>query len=344
MFAHIGQGVRIAMLGAGSWGTALAALLATNGHEVRLWARQSNLVAGLLMERENVRYLPGIPLSDAIQPTTELEEALTTAEVVIFAIPSGALREVTLQAAPFCAPNALLISAAKGLEDGSGLRMSQVLAQVIPNAEARTVALSGPNLAVEVAQGTPTASVAASLNPQAAQATQRLFLGALNPTFRVYTGGDVIGVELGGAIKNAIAIGAGILDGLGFGDNSKAAFMTRGLAEAIRLGVAQGAQMTTFLGLSGVGDLMATGASRLSRNYRVGMALGQGRSLPDILTELGQVAEGVPTTRVLCALADRSGVEIPLCAALHAILFEGRPAPEMIRALMLRPPKDEHSA
>lgn len=333
--------VTIAVLGAGSWGTALAALLAVNGHDVRLWARDPALAHALRETGENARYLPGIPMPQTIMPTADLEAALTGAEAIVFAVPSGAMRQVAQEAAPYFAPNALLVSAAKGLEERTGLRMSQTLAQAIPGAEARIVALSGPNLAVEVARGIPTASVAASTNPEAAQATQRLFTGQPTPTFRVYTGRDLIGVELGGAIKNVIAISAGVCDGLGYGDNSKAALMTRGLTEALRLGVAQGAEAATFLGLSGVGDLIATGASRLSRNYRVGYALGQGRALPDILTELGQVAEGVPTTRVVCALAARSQVEMPLCAALHALLFEQRAAPDVIRELMLRPLKEE---
>ncbi|HZP84899.1 MAG TPA: NAD(P)H-dependent glycerol-3-phosphate dehydrogenase [Chthonomonadaceae bacterium] len=331
----------IAVLGAGSWGTALAALLAKNGHAVRLWARDPALARALREASENVRYLPGIPLPQAVTPTADLAAALTGAEVVVFAVPSGAMRQVAQEAALHLAPDALPVSAAKGLEERSGLRMSQVLAQAIPGTETRLVALSGPNLAVEVARGIPTASVAASTNPEAARAVQRLFTGQPSPTFRVYTGRDVVGVELGGAIKNVIAIGAGVCDGLGYGDNSKAALMTRGLTEILRLGVAQGAAAATFLGLSGVGDLIATGASRLSRNYRVGYALGQGRALPDILAELGQVAEGVPTTHVVCALAARSQVEMPLCGALYALLFEQRAAPDVIRELMLRPLKEE---
>jgi glycerol-3-phosphate dehydrogenase (NAD(P)+) len=340
-FAQIGKNAPIAVLGAGSWGTALAALLAANGHTVRLWARDAALVATLAVLRENSRYLPGISLPDTITPTTEIGSALAGAEVVVFAVPSGAMREVAREASGSLPPAALLISAAKGLEEGTGLRMSQTLAEVVENAGARTVALSGPNLAVEVARGIPTASVAASANAEAAKATQRLFSGQDFPTFRIYTGRDVVGVELGGAIKNVIAIGAGVCDGLGYGDNSKAALMTRGLPEAIRMGVAQGAEAATFLGLSGVGDLFATGASRLSRNYRVGYALGQGRALAAILAELGQVAEGVPTTHVLCDLAARSRVEMPLCSALYSVLFEGRVALDVIRELMLRPPKDE---
>lgn len=332
---------RITVLGAGSWGTALAALLAANGHSVRLWAREATLVHALRNTRENARYLPGIALSPSILPTTDRAEAAAQAQIVVFAVPSGALRQVAEEFAGQLAPDVLLLSASKGLEDSSGLRMSQVLAATLPDAEVRTVVLSGPNLAVEMARGVPTASVAASVNPEAAAAVQRLFTHQPSPTFRVYTGEDVIGVELGGAIKNVIAIGAGVCDGLGFGDNAKAALMTRGLSEAVRLGRAQGANEATFMGLSGVGDLIATGASALSRNYRVGKALGQGRSLFDILAELGQVAEGVPTTRALCDLAARSQVEMPLCAALNAVLFENRSAPEVIRELMLRPPKPE---
>ncbi len=337
-----GSSANVCILGAGSWGTALATLLADNGHAVRLWARDAALAEALSAARENRRYLPGIPLPEAVAPTADIETALAGAEVVVFAVPSGAVRQVAREAARHIASEALLISAAKGLEEGTGARMSQVLAAELPGSEGRTIALSGPNLALEVARGVPTASVAASTNPEAARAAQRLFIGQPTPTFRVYSGRDVIGVEFGGAIKNVIAIGAGICDGLGYGDNSKAALMTRGLTEAIRLGVAQGAEAATFLGLSGVGDLIATGASRLSRNYRVGFALGQGRALPDILAELGQVAEGVPTTRVLCDLAARSGVEMPLCAALHAVLFARRAPLAVIRELMLRPPKAEH--
>lgn len=332
---------RVAVLGAGSWGTAISALLAATGREVMLWAREESLVEQLRQRRENARYLPGISLAANILPTSDLVETLADVPAVVFVVPSGAVRVVAEEAAPHIGQEALLISAAKGLEEDTGLRMSQVLAQVLPDAEARTAALSGPNLAVEVARGIPTAAVAASANPDAARAVQNLFANPSAPTFRVYTGRDVIGVELGGAIKNAIAIGAGICDGIGFGDNSKAALMTRGLTEAIRLGTARGADATTFLGLSGVGDLIATGASRLSRNYRVGYGLGQGRDLADILAELGQVAEGVPTTHVLCRLAAESDVEMPLCAALHSVLFEGRVPGEVIRELMLRPPKDE---
>ena len=333
---------RIAIIGAGSWGTALAVLLGASPQaEIRLWARDTELAAALNAARQNARYLPGIVLPPIVAPTTDLARAVSGADFVVLAVPCGAVRGVALEMAPSLSSNAVLVSAAKGLEEGTGLRMSEVIAEAIPGVESRIVALSGPNLAVEVARGIPTASVAASISSDSARAVQGLFAAQPLPTFRVYTGRDVIGVELGGAVKNVIAIASGVCDGLGFGDNSKAGLMTRGLTEAIRLGVAQGADSATFLGLSGVGDLIATGNSRLSRNFRVGAALGRGEALTDVLAELGQVAEGVPTTRVLCGLARRCGVEMPLCLALHSVLFEGRAAPDVIRELMLRPPKEE---
>ena len=333
---------RIAVLGAGSWGTALATLLGTHPEaEVTLWARSHTLIVQLRQERENARYLPGFPLSSGVHPVSRLKEALDGAEIVVFAVPSGGFREVLKDALPYLPSDSLLLSATKGLEEGTGLRMSQVIAQLLPQNEERTIVLSGPNLAVEVARGVPSASVAASYSLPSAHRVQHLFAALPEPTFRVYTGRDVTGVELGGAIKNAIAIGAGVCDGLGYGDNAKAGLMTRGLTEAIRLGASQGAEAATFSGLSGVGDLIATGASRLSRNYRVGVALGEGRTLEDVLTEIGQVAEGVPTTRALYELANRAGVEMPLCEALYSVLFAGRGAREVIRELMTRPPREE---
>ncbi len=332
---------RIGVLGAGSWGTALAALLASNGHDVCLWSRDAELAARLTIERENRRYLPGIALAENVMPNADIAQVIAGASVIVFAVPSAAVRGVAHEIASALSDAAIMLSAAKGLEDETGKRMSEVLAEEIPTAANRIVVLSGPNLAVEVARGVPTASVAAAYEVEYAAQVQQLFMGQAVPTFRVYTGRDVVGVELGGAVKNVIAIGAGISDGLGYGDNSKAGLMTRGLTETIRLGVAQSAEMTTFLGLSGVGDLIATGASRLSRNYRVGFALGQGKTLDAVLQEIGQVAEGVPTTHVVCQLARSCGVEMPLCEAIYAVLFENRAPQEMIRELMLRPPKAE---
>lgn len=331
----------VCILGAGSWGTAIAALLADGGHQIRLWCRNAELAAAIQLERENRRYLPGTLLPPSVSSTSSLSDALCGADCCVFAVPSGAIRGAAADAAPYLREDMLIISASKGLEESTGLRMSQVLAAAAPINPSRLVTLSGPNLAVEVAAGAPTASVAAAEDAQAARAVQGLFGRQAVPTFRVYTGRDVIGVELGGAIKNVIAIGAGLCDGLSYGDNSKAALMTRGLTETIRLGIAQGAQAQTFLGLAGVGDLIATGASKLSRNYRVGYALGQGGALETILASLGHVAEGVPTTRVLHDLALSCGVDMPLCAALRALLFENRRPQDVIRELMQRPPKEE---
>lgn len=335
--------MNIAVLGAGSWGTALAALVANSDRDVRLWGRSPELIFQLMVDRENRRYLAGIKLPEGIDPTYNLGQALANVSVVILAVPSGAMRALLQEAKELIPADALLISAAKGLEEDSGLRMSQTIAQIIPGSEDRIVALSGPNLSLEVARGVPTASVAASVSHASAKAVQSLFTDTAHSSFRVYTSNDIVGVELGGAIKNMIAIGAGLSDGLGFGDNSKAALMTRGLTEAMRLGLAQGAEASTFMGLSGVGDLIATGASRLSRNYRVGLAMGQGRQLQDILAELGQVAEGVPTTHALNRLAAQSDVDMPLCSALYSVLFEHQNPNEEIRKLMQRPAGEEHT-
>lgn len=331
-----------AVLGAGSWGTALALILAQAGRTVRLWGRDEELIAHIAAARQNERYLPGVALPEAVELTHSIDQALEGAGAAILAVPSSAMREVAAAARDRISASTLLVSAAKGLEEESGLRMTQVLEQEMPGALSHAVALSGPNLAVELARGVPTACVAASPAPQAAAAVQSLFAGqAPVPALRVYTGTDVVGVELGGAVKNVIAIGAGVSDALGYGDNAKAALLTRGLSETIRLGMAEGALQATFAGLSGVGDLFVTAASRLSRNYRVGYGLGQGRALADVMTEIDQVAEGVSTTRVLCDLARRRGVEMPLCQALAEMLFAGRSAPDVIRGLLTRPVGEE---
>lgn len=328
---------KVCILGAGSWGTALATLVG-DGTDVVLWARTPDLAEGINTFRENRRYLPGVSLPARIRATVELEEAVEGADCIVFAVPSGAMRQVAELAGPLLGGARLLVSAAKGLEEDTGLRMSQLIEEGLGRPDPRIAVLSGPNLAVEVARGVPTASVAAAGSEDTARACQSLWMGA---TFRVYTSDDVVGVELAGAMKNVIAIGAGICEGIGFGDNSRAAFMTRGLAEITRLGVALGAKPATFLGLAGVGDLIATGGSRLSRNYRVGIGLGQGKCLQEILQELGQVAEGVPTTRAMCVLARKADVEMPISEALYSILFEGASVHHTLRSLMMRPAKPE---
>jgi glycerol-3-phosphate dehydrogenase (NAD(P)+) len=337
--------IRVTILGAGSWGTALATLL-PGCERVSLWARHSDLAAQIQTDRENLRYLPDVALPANVVATSHLAASVKDAECVVLAVPSAGMREVVALAAPFIRPGTLLVSAAKGLEASTGRRMSEVIADVLTQSPPRASqssplrlsALSGPNLAVEVARGIPTASVAASDELEAASACQSLFMG---PTFRVYTSTDLLGVELAGAMKNVIAIAAGVCEGIGFGDNARAALMTRGLAEITRLGMTMGARQETFLGLAGVGDLIATGGSRLSRNYRVGVGLGQGKSLPQVLGTIGQVAEGVPTTSAICLLAQRYAVDMPISQALHAALFEGVDPRQTIPQLMLRPPKSE---
>ncbi len=328
---------RAAVLGGGSWGTALSLVLAQNGWSCSLWARDAALVADLTTRRENQRYLPGFALPDRVIVTSSIAQALHHAEIVIWAVPSDAVRTTAELAQDLLAPETVLVSAAKGLEESTGLRMSQVLAEVLPTHSHRIAALSGPNLAVEIARGLPAAAVAASLSLPTRQAVQDAFTRRHLPTFRVYTNHDIVGVELGGSIKNVIAIAAGVCEGLGMGDNARAALMTRGLAEAMRLGTAMGAEPHTFLGLSGVGDLIATAISTLSRNYRVGLALGTGRTLEAVLAELGQVAEGVPTTHVLLQMADKHSVPMPLCKALYGILFQGYQPANAMNILLERP-------
>ncbi len=326
-----------AVLGGGSWGTALSLVLAQNGWYCNLWARDEELAQEIAQHGENRRYLPGHALPELVHVTSSLCTALQQAEMVIWAVPSDAIRETAQLVQHILPAETVLVSAAKGLEASTGLRMSQVLAEVLPNYSHRIAALSGPNLAVEIARGLPAAAVAASLSSAVRQSVQNAFSRMDIPTFRVYTNHDIVGVELGGAIKNVIAIAAGVCEGLGMGDNARAALMTRGLAEAMRLGSAMGAEPHTFLGLSGVGDLIATAISTLSRNYRVGLAIGTGGSLNDVLQELGQVAEGVPTTKVLWQLAGEYSVPMPLARALYGILFENYEPAKAMMLLLERP-------
>jgi glycerol-3-phosphate dehydrogenase (NAD(P)+) len=327
----------VAVLGAGSWGTALALLLGKKEVQVALWARDAELAEAIRREGQNPRYLPGFSLPASVSPTSDIAQAVGEAEVLVFAVPAGALREVAAAVRECLSFPRLLISAAKGLE-ADGSRPSQVLQATLGQHCGDIVVLSGPNLALELAREIPTATVVASTSPEAARRAQMLFM---HPSFRVYTNRDVTGVELGGALKNVLAIGAGISDGMDFGDNSKAAFITRGLAEMVRLGVALGAEERTFMGLSGVGDLFATASSHLSRNWRVGYGLAQGKPLAHILQELRQVAEGVPTTFAVCQLAERLGIEMPIAQTIRSVL-DGRLNPrDAIRELMLRTPKEE---
>jgi glycerol-3-phosphate dehydrogenase (NAD(P)+) len=328
---------RIAVLGAGSWGTALASHCARVGHDVHLWGRDPLLVNEIDAARENPRYLPGVPLPNAITVTASLEAALGSAAIVIAAIPSHGMRGVLRHAAPAVARNAILVSATKGLETDSLDRMSQVVEDEIGTDHA-IVVLSGPSFAAEVARGLPTAVVAASADQEAGRRVQEALKG---PTFRVYATEDVPGVEFGGALKNVIAIAAGAVQGLGLGHNALAALITRGLVEMSRLACAEGARRDTLSGLSGLGDLVLTCTGDLSRNRRVGIELGRGRSLEDILSHMRMVAEGVRTTRAALALGARHHVELPIAAQMAAVL-DGRTSPkDAVEALMLRRQRQE---
>ncbi len=324
----------VGVVGAGSWGTALAWVLAQKGLPVRLWGRSREQIAQIRRERVNRRYLPDVHLPDGIEATAELSE-LNECPLLILAVPSGAIREI----APHL-PNhqRLWIIAAKGLEPNTGKRLSEVVQESAGIPLPQIVVLSGPNLAGEIVRGIPTATVAASVNPDAAEQVQQLFMA---PTLRVYTNDDLIGVELGGALKNVYAIGAGVSDGLGFGDNTKGALLTRGLTEMMRLGAAMGACPETFMGLTGVGDLFATAVSRLSRNYRLGYAIAQGATPDEALRQLGQVAEGYATALVAEQLAHQHGIEMPLLSAIASLLRGTVSVRDALQSLMTRPPKGE---
>ncbi len=325
---------RIAVLGAGSWGTALAVLLAGKGYDVALWGRDRRLIEGLREARENTRYLPGVWLPEGVRVTADLQEALHRAGVVVLAVPSHAFREVVRLANPLLGTGTVVVNAAKGLEEGSLARLSQVFAEVAgPGRLARFVVLSGPSHAEEVGRRLPTAVVVAGPDPVVAEYVQELFMTAF---FRVYTNPDLVGVELGGALKNIIALGTGIADGLGLGDNTRAALMTRGLAEITRLGVALGANPLTFAGLTGVGDLIVTCTSMHSRNRRAGMAIGRGATLEQALGEVRMVVEGVRTTVAAYRLAARHSVSMPITEQIYRVLFEGLPPRAAVANLMTR--------
>jgi glycerol-3-phosphate dehydrogenase (NAD(P)+) len=328
--------MRAAVIGAGAWGTALADLLCRASHDVTLWAYESDVADCINTHHENRRFLAGIALPVQLKATSTADCAAEGAELVIFAAPSHALRAIARATAKGIERDATLAVATKGIEPVTFALMTDVVAQEIPDRP--VVAFSGPSFAVEVSQGQPTAVVAASTDLAAAQRVQQ---ACSSPTFRVYTHEDVTGVELGGALKNVIAIAVGIADGLGLGYNTRAALITRGLAEMARLGTSLGANAGTFAGLAGVGDLVLTCTGPLSRNRTLGVQIGKGVSLDRALAERETVAEGVLTARSAHALARLRGIEMPIVAAVHRILFEGDTAGDAMRALMTRELKGE---
>ena len=327
----------IAVLGSGSWGTALAFHLSSAGHDVRLWARSAELASEMTLTRRNSIYLPDVGLPPEVVATASLEEALYRSDIVVAAVPSHGARAVLRTAAPFVPRQALIVSATKGLEQDTLLRGSEVIAQEVRGVRPVAV-LSGPSFASEVARRLPTAVAVACADPVLAQDVQREFRAAY---FRLYASTDVVGVEIGGALKNIIAIAAGVVEGLGLGQNALAALITRGLAEIARLACAVGARRETLSGLSGLGDLVLTCTGSLSRNRHVGVELGRGRSLTDVLAEMKMVAEGVRTTSAALALGRKHGVELPIATQMAEVLSGARSAVVAVEELMLRPQKTE---
>jgi glycerol-3-phosphate dehydrogenase (NAD(P)+) len=331
--------MRCTVIGGGAWGTALAHVLGTNGHEVTLWAREPEVVESVNMRHENEMFLAGAPLSKGVKASGDMGAALADAKIVIYAAPSAHLRKIAKLAAPHVAKGAILGVATKGIEEGTLALMTDVACSEHPTCE--VVAISGPSFAAEVVENLPTAIVAASTDAKAARAVQEAFS---NANFRVYTQSDVIGVELGGALKNVMAVATGIVEGVGLGHNSRAALITRGLAEMTRLGVAVGARASTFAGLAGLGDLVLTCTGSLSRNRAVGEEVGRGATLAEALAGKQTVAEGVVTAKSAGQLAKMQDVEMPIVEMVNRILFEGHNARGAVTEMMTRSLRPEQDA
>jgi len=330
---------RIAIIGAGSWGTALAVIAARAGHEVRLWSRDSDLVTSINHRRLNSRYLTSVKVPTSVTATNDIAAVVDQADHVLFAAPSHAARELLTAVAPHLADSAIVVSVAKGIEIETGKRISEIFKEVAA-ATHPFVCLSGPSFAREVIDGHPTAIVAASKDTAAARAVQN---DLSFENLRIYTNPDVIGAEIGGSVKNVMAIAAGMAAGLGFGTNSVAALITRGLAEITRLARREGGQVETLMGLAGLGDLVLTCTGTLSRNRFVGQELGKGRRIEEITAELTEVAEGINTARAVKQLADRASLEMPIVNEVNAVLYEGKSARDAVSDLMSRPLREESS-
>ncbi len=328
--------MKISVIGSGSWGTAIAVLLANKGYDVSLWSWKKEESERLSSDRENKEFLPGIPFPDNISCTYDMAESVKDSQLVVCASPSVATRNVAKQLSPHISEGQLLVNISKGLEESTLLRLSEVYKEEIP--KAKIAVMSGPSHAEEVSRSLPTMNVVAAEDLETAQEIQNIFM---TDVFRVYTSDDIIGVELGGALKNVIALCAGITDGLGFGDNTKAALMTRGLAEITRLGIAMGAKRETFSGLSGVGDLIVTCTSMHSRNRRAGILLGKGKTLAETLDEVHMVVEGVNTAKAAFELSKKYGVSMPITEYSHKVLYDGKSPREAVYELMTRDKKIE---
>jgi glycerol-3-phosphate dehydrogenase (NAD(P)+) len=329
-------GSGVAVIGAGSWGTTLAIQIARGAGAVRLWGRDASLVSTMQATRENPRYLPGIALSAGVRATTDHAEALRGADLVLVAVPSHFVRATLGPMVRAVPPGAAVLSATKGFEPGTALRMSELLAELLP--EHPVAALSGPSFAREVAAGKPAALVVASPDPAVARQLQERLTA---PAFRLYTNRDLVGVEIGGALKNVMAIATGLSDGLGLGENARAALVTRGLAEIGRLALASGGQAATLAGLAGLGDLVLTCTGAESRNHRLGLAVANGRTLAEAEGATRMVAEGVRTVSSARILARRAEVSMPICDEVSAVLFEGKPVREALASLLAREPRPE---
>ncbi|MDP9494376.1 MAG: NAD(P)-dependent glycerol-3-phosphate dehydrogenase [Actinomycetota bacterium] len=329
---------RIAVVGAGSWGTTVAAL-AARSTPTMLWARRPELADEINETRENLHYLPGLALPEGLSASSDLETAVDGADALVMAVPSHGFREIYTRVAGQLNPNVPVLSLTKGIEQDSLATMTQIVRETSPGTDASVVGvMTGPNLASEVAAGQPTASVIAMADRATARRLQHVFMG---PTFRVYTHDDVVGCELGGALKNVMAIASGMSDGLGFGDNTRATLMTRALAELTRLGVALGGRPATFAGLAGMGDLIVTCISTASRNHQVGYSLASGKTLDQVVTEMSMVAEGVKTTRAVLDLAERNEIDMPIASHVGYVLYEGLDPKEAVLRLMTREAKQE---
>ena len=331
--------VKTALIGAGSWGTALSRLLADNGHEVTVWSVDEKEIRMLETEHEQKEKLPGVILPESIRYTLSLEEAVKGKDLCVIAVPSPFVRSTAARMKPFVTKGQIIVSVAKGIEESTLKTMSEIIEEEIP--EADVAVLCGPSHAEEVGIGLPTTIVAGASTRKTAEYVQEVFM---NETFRVYTSPDVKGMEVGAALKNVIALSAGIADGMGYGDNAKAALITRGITEITRLGLAMGCKMETFYGLTGVGDLIVTCASMHSRNRRAGILMGQGKSMEEAMAEVKQVVEGVYSAKAGKKLALQYGVEMPIIEQINLVLFEGKNPADAVKELMLRDRKTEISA